>query len=103
MFVVVEVRTYVLQPLPELQLVCDVGIQLFLILRSSLFVSSSYVHTVYVSPLVPPPRKGNIADHMLGLMERYASNLEEAIEEQTLVLAKEKARTEALVYRLLPK
>ena len=50
-----------------------------------------------------PPRKGNIADHMLGLMERYASNLEEAIEEQTLVLAKEKARTEALIYRLLPK
>ena len=48
-------------------------------------------------------RQGNIADHLLGLMEKYASNLEETIQEQTLCLAVEKDRTETLLYRLLPR
>ena len=36
-------------------------------------------------------------------MERYAYNLEETVEEQTLCLALEKERTETLLYRLLPR
>ena len=57
----------------------------------------THTHTLHAN------RKGNIADHLLGLMEKYAFNLEDTIEEQTLCLALEKERTETLLYRLLPR
>lgn len=62
-----------------------------------------YVRTSVHAHTLHNNRQGNIADHLLGLMEKYASNLEETIQEQTLCLAVEKDRTETLLYRLLPR
>ena len=66
-----------------------------------------------ISPLKPPPlteilrclsasRRVNIVDHMLRLMERYANNLEELVEQRTVQLQEEKQKTDMLLYRMLP-
>jgi hypothetical protein len=40
---------------------------------------------------------------MVSLMEKYAHNLEEIVEERTQQLSEEKKKTEALLHKLLPK
>lgn len=47
--------------------------------------------------------KNNIMDNMLELMERYTNNLEALVDERTDQLVKEKKKTEALLYDMLPK
>jgi guanylate cyclase len=47
--------------------------------------------------------KSNIFDNMLSLMEKYAFNLEELVQERTNQLVEEKKKTENLLLRMLPK
>ncbi|ELU04879.1 hypothetical protein CAPTEDRAFT_138341, partial [Capitella teleta] len=46
--------------------------------------------------------KGHIMDNMLRMMEKYANNLEEVINERTRQLMEEKKKTDMLLYRMLP-
>jgi len=53
-----------------------------------------------------PMRKGlknNILDNMLDMMERYTTNLEAIVDERTDQLVQEKKKTEALLYKMLPR
>ncbi|XP_054716917.1 LOW QUALITY PROTEIN: receptor-type guanylate cyclase Gyc76C-like [Uloborus diversus] len=45
----------------------------------------------------------NIMDNMMDMMEKYANNLEQLVEERTSLLAEEQKKTEALLHRMLPK
>ncbi|KAG8182191.1 hypothetical protein JTE90_017142 [Oedothorax gibbosus] len=45
----------------------------------------------------------NIFDHMLSIMEKYASNLEAVVRDRTDKLRQEKKKTENLLLRMLPK
>ncbi|ELT96322.1 hypothetical protein CAPTEDRAFT_189896 [Capitella teleta] len=44
----------------------------------------------------------SILDNILGMMEKYAYNLEEIVEERTLELVEEKKKTDRLLYKMLP-
>ena len=48
-------------------------------------------------------RKANIFDNMLAIMEKYAYNLEGLVQERTNQLTEEKKKTDALLYRMLPR
>ena len=41
-------------------------------------------------------------DNVLNMMEKYAYNLEELVEERTGQLVEEKKKTDRLLYRMLP-
>uniref|UniRef100_A0A0K0F3E9 Guanylate cyclase n=1 Tax=Strongyloides venezuelensis TaxID=75913 RepID=A0A0K0F3E9_STRVS len=45
----------------------------------------------------------NLMDHMFGIMEQYASNLEQEVEERMKELVEEKKKADILLYRMLPK
>ncbi|CAL8123550.1 unnamed protein product [Orchesella dallaii] len=47
--------------------------------------------------------KPNIFDNMLSIMEKYACNLEDLVQERTYQLIEEKKKTDALLHRMLPK
>ncbi|GIY37192.1 hypothetical protein CEXT_271451 [Caerostris extrusa] len=47
--------------------------------------------------LKPTPRKPNIFDNMLAMMEKYANNLEALVDERTDQLIEEKKKTDALL------
>lgn len=44
----------------------------------------------------------NIADNVLKMMEKYAANLEEIVEERTQQMLEEKQKTDRLLFRMLP-
>lgn len=48
-------------------------------------------------------RKSDILDNMVMIMEKYANNLEEIVEDRTQQLVEEKKKTENLLHRMLPK
>ena len=48
-------------------------------------------------------RKSSIIDNMLHMMEKYAHNLEDLVNERTELLAEEKKMTENLLLRMLPR
>jgi len=41
-------------------------------------------------------------DNIMNMMEKYAYNLEEIVEERTQQLVEEKKKTDRLLYRMLP-
>lgn len=41
-------------------------------------------------------------DNIMSMMEKYAYNLEEIVEERTQQLVEEKKKTDRLLYRMLP-
>ena len=48
-------------------------------------------------------RKSSIIDNTLHMMEKYAHNLEDLVNERTELLAEEKKMTENLLLRMLPR
>ena len=48
-------------------------------------------------------REFNIMDTMITMMEKYTDHLEDIVAERTSELAAEKAKTDELLYRMLPK
>lgn len=44
-----------------------------------------------------------LMDHVFDMLEQYASNLEEEVEERTKELLEEKKKSDLLLYRMLPK
>ena len=48
-------------------------------------------------------KKGNIMDEMMDLMDHYTNNLEELVAERTRLVYEEKAKTENLLNRMLPR
>ena len=44
----------------------------------------------------------NIMDNMLSKMEKYTENLEKVVSDRTAQLLEEKAKTDELLYRMLP-
>lgn len=48
-------------------------------------------------------RKPNIFDNMMAIMEKYATNLEELVDEKTDQLREEKKKTEELLHQMLPR
>ena len=44
----------------------------------------------------------SILDNILAMMEKYAYNLEEIVEERTQQLMEEKKKTDRLLYKMLP-
>ena len=48
-------------------------------------------------------REINIMDNMIAMMEKYTDHLEETVRERTEQLEEEKQKTDALLYRMLPK
>lgn len=48
-------------------------------------------------------RKQNLMDHVFNMLETYASNLEEEVQERTKELTTEKKKSDVLLYRMLPK
>ena len=49
------------------------------------------------------PQRGELMDHLVTMLEKYSSNLEDIVVKRTKQLTKEKQKTEDLVSRLLPK
>ena len=47
--------------------------------------------------------KADIVDNMMEMMEKYANNLEELVDDRTAQLAEEKKKTESLLHQMLPK
>lgn len=47
-------------------------------------------------------RNLNLMDHMLKMMEKYTTDLEEVISERTRQLIDEKRKTDLLLYKLMP-
>ncbi|XP_062567629.1 atrial natriuretic peptide receptor 1-like, partial [Saccostrea cucullata] len=45
----------------------------------------------------------NIIDSMITMLEKYANNLEDLVEERTVALNEEKDKTDRLLYRMLPR
>lgn len=48
-------------------------------------------------------RNANIVDNMIRMMESYTDQLEHLVDERTMQLAEEKAKTDELLYKMLPK
>lgn len=44
----------------------------------------------------------NIMDQMMEMMEKYANNLEDIVNDRTRLLCEEKKKTEDLLHRMLP-
>ena len=45
----------------------------------------------------------NIVDNMIQMMEKYTDQLELLVDERTKQLAEEKAKTDELLYKMLPR
>lgn len=48
-------------------------------------------------------RNINIVDNMIKMMEMYTNHLEDLVAERTFQLEEEKAKTDELLYRMLPR
>ena len=48
-------------------------------------------------------RKRGIVDNMLLMLERYANNLEDIVEQRTGQLVEERKKSDMLLYRMLPR
>ncbi|KAL9987193.1 hypothetical protein ACROYT_G001456 [Oculina patagonica] len=48
-------------------------------------------------------KNANIVDNMIRMMESYTDQLENLVDERTMQLAEEKAKTDELLYKMLPK
>lgn len=53
--------------------------------------------------IAPHHREFNIMDTMITMMEKYTDHLEDIVAERTAELAAEKAKTDELLYRMLPR
>ncbi|XP_053384657.1 atrial natriuretic peptide receptor 1-like [Mercenaria mercenaria] len=52
---------------------------------------------------INPYKKTSVVDNMIAMMEKYTNNLEEIVTERTEQLQEEKLKTDALLYRMLPR
>jgi len=49
-----------------------------------------------------PPRRKDLMDNLLEMMEKHTSNLESVIDERTHELSLEKAKIDQLLYNMMP-
>lgn len=57
----------------------------------------------FYAECLPYFRRGNIVEIILNRLEKYASNLEELVDQRTQQLVQEKQKTDNLLYRMLPR
>ncbi|KAJ1352389.1 Nitrogen permease regulator 2 [Parelaphostrongylus tenuis] len=63
-----------------------------------------FSHSPLNSILIPRSLPStNLMDYVFNMLERYASTLEEEVAERTKELVEEKKKSDALLYRMLPK
>ena len=60
-------------------------------------------HSLSENDFFPFFRNANIVDNMIRMMEDYTNQLENLVDERTMQLAEEKAKTDELLYKMLPK
>lgn len=60
-------------------------------------------HSLNENDFFPFFRNANIVDNMIRMMEDYTNQLENLVDERTMQLAEEKAKTDELLYKMLPK
>lgn len=60
-------------------------------------------HSLNKNDFFPFFRNANIVDNMIHMMEDYTNQLENLVDERTMQLAEEKAKTDELLYKMLPK
>ena len=60
-------------------------------------------HSLNKNDFFPFFRNANIVDNMIRMMEDYTNQLENLVDERTMQLAEEKAKTDELLYKMLPK
>ena len=70
-------------------------------LLKDIFLILSWLAEIIAQPVLD--RSQNLVDSMINRLESYANNLEEVVAERTKQLEEEKKRTDALLYRMLPR
>lgn len=60
------------------------------------------LYRVYTKTLLAACRQKNIMDQMMDMMEKYANNLEDLVNQRTMEVYEEKRKTEDLLHRMLP-
>ncbi len=66
-------------------------------------IDTSITLIKYFTLLLACFRNANIVDNMIRMMESYTDQLENLVDERTMQLAEEKAKTDELLYKMLPK
>lgn len=68
-----------------------------------MFFANSQYNLIWRKVLIHLCRKSNILDNMISILEKYADNLEDIVENRTLQLLEEKKKTDNLLHQMLPR
>lgn len=68
----------------------------------SISIFNKIIYNTYLIYSVKIFRQKNIMDQMMDIMEKYANNLEDLVNQRTNEVYEEKRKTEDLLHRMLP-